>query len=244
MTAPDPAAAAALDDLCRAFGLDARQREALRRYLGAILGWPGNVTGLREPAAIVSTLFGDALALLDVPELDARAGARWVDLGAGAGVPGIPLAVASPGVHLTALEAARRKCAFLARAVEAAGLAGRAEVLCARSEEAAAPGAAGREAFDVVLTRAVGALPVVVELAAPLLRRGGVLLAVTGAAAAAGEAPRAAAAAPRVGLAAGPCRPLPRSPLATSVCCVFTKVAPTPDRFPRRPGLAARRPLA
>jgi 16S rRNA (guanine527-N7)-methyltransferase len=210
-----------------------------------MLAWRrGNVTALRTRGEIVRTLFGDALALLDVPQLRARSGAGWLDLGAGAGVPGIPLAVALPTAELTLLDSAVKKCAFLDAAVEAAGLRARATVVCARSENLAAIGQPGREAYAVVLARAVAPLPALVELAAPLLAPGGVLLASKTAKAVREEGPGGAAVAKLCGLAAGPVIPLPRSPLDDGVCAVFEKVAATPKRLPRREGQAARHPLS
>ena len=113
-----------VDELAAAFGLDAQQAQALARHADAILAWPGNITSLRRREEVVSTLLGDSLALLDVPALPSEG--RWLDLGSGAGVPGLPLAVALPGVHITLLEAASRKCAFLHEALAAAGLQQRA----------------------------------------------------------------------------------------------------------------------
>ena len=169
---------ATIEELAAAFGLEEAQAAALSRHADLMLAWRrGNVTALRTREEIVSTLFGDALALLDVPQLRERSGAGWLDLGAGAGVPGIPLAVAVPAAKLALLDAAAGKCAFLEAAVVAAGLGVRAAVVCARSEHHAAAGQPGREAYGVVLARAVAPLPALVELAAPLLAPGGVLLA-------------------------------------------------------------------
>jgi 16S rRNA (guanine527-N7)-methyltransferase len=232
------------DEMTLAFGLDAVQADALDHYLDLVLGWRrGNVTAVRTRAAAIDLLLGDSLALLDVPVL-AAAGPRWLDLGAGAGVPGIPLAVACPSTELTLLDSVARKCAFLKAAVAAVGLAGRADVVCARSEAYAASGASGREAFDVVLVRAVGSLAIVVELAAPLLAVGGALLAVKTVPGAERESAAGEAAAGRCGLSAAAIVPLSRSPLHESACVVYTKLAAAPDWLPRRPGLAARRPLA
>ena len=89
--------------------------------MSLLAGWRrGNVTGLRTREEILEKLVGDSLALLDVPDLLERAGAGWLDLGAGAGVPGIPLAVALPAAQLILLDAAIKKCAFLEEAVAAA----------------------------------------------------------------------------------------------------------------------------
>jgi len=271
---------AAFETLMTGFGLGADQTLALGRYLDLLLDWRrANVTAVRTRDEAADRLVGDSLALLDVPELE-TAGRRWLDLGAGAGIPGIPLALARPDVRLTLLDAVGKKCAFLEAAVEVTGLETRAEVVCARSEALAsraggpaAPAAASgggrstttvteptaggssgargdrrrdrdREAFDVVLVRAVGALATVVEFAAPLLAPGGSLVAVKTAAGAAKEGAAGDAAAALCGLSAGAVRPLCRSPLADSVCVVYAKVAPAPQWLPRRVGLAARRPLA
>lgn len=232
-----------IEELAATFGLAEPQAAALTRYTARMLSWPGNVTALRTPEAVVGTLLGDALALLDVPELQQRGGAAWLDLGAGAGIPGIPLAVALPAAELTLLDAAVRKCAFLDEAVAAAGIAARAHVVCARSERYAAAGAPGRDRFAVVLARAVAPLPTLLELAAPLLAPGGVLLASKTGRALRDEGPASAGVAGQCGLAAEPPVALLRSPLADSICAVYRKVGPTPSRLPRREGMAAKRPL-
>jgi len=236
---------ATIDELAAAFGLEEAQAAALSRYADLMLAWRrGNVTALSTREEIVSTLFGDALALLDVPQLQERASAGWLDLGAGAGVPGIPLAVALPAAELTLLDSAARKCAFLDAAIEAAGLGSRATVVCARSERHAAAGQPGREAYDVVLARAVAPLPALVELASPLLAPGGVLLASKTSRAVREEGPGGAAVAKLCGLAAGPVVALSRSSLDDAACAVYLKVAATPKRLPRREGRAVKHPLA
>jgi len=236
---------ATIDELAAAFDLGESQATALSRYADLMLAWRrGNVTALRTREEIVRTLFGDALALLDVPQLRERASAGWLDLGAGAGVPGIPLAVALPLAELTLLDATAKKCAFLDAAVEAAGLRARAAVVCARSEHHAGAGQPGREAYGVVLARAVAPLPALVELAAPLLAPGGFLLASKTGRAVREEGPGGEAAAKLCGLTAGPVVLLPRSSLDDAVCAVYEKVAATPKRLPRREGQAVRHPLA
>jgi 16S rRNA (guanine527-N7)-methyltransferase len=235
---------AALERLAATHGLDESQSAALGLYVDLLSGWRrGNVSGLSDPVAVAGTLIGDSLALLAVPQLRERERAGWLDLGAGAGIPGIPLAVATPAAELTLLDSVAKKCAFLEEAIAACGLAGRVHAVCARSERYSSAGAVGREAFGVVLARAVAGLPVLVELAAPLLADGGVLLASKTARALVDEGPAADEAATRCGLAAEMPVPLPDSPLDDAVCAVFRKQAPTPGWLPRREGMAAKRPL-
>jgi len=235
---------AALERVGATHGLDAPQTEALAAYVALLLGWrSANVTGLTDPVAVVDTLVGDSLALLTVPQLREREQGVWLDLGAGAGIPGIPLAVAVPAVGMTLLDAVAKKCAFLKKAVTASGLAGRAQVLCARSERYAAADSPGREAHSVVLARAVAELSVLVELAAPLLALDGVLLASKTRQALEKECDTAAAAGRRCGLTPEPSVPLSASPLDDAVCAVFRKTAPAGDWLPRREGMAAKRPF-
>ena len=242
--------------LAARFALSAEQAVALAQYVDLLLGWQlGNVTGVRERDAVIDKLLGDSLALLEVVDglggseglggIDTTGGGTvaWADLGSGAGLPGIPLAVARPAVEVTLIESVGKKCVFLEAAVAAAGLAARVHVVRARSEEAAAVGATLRERFSLVLARALAPLGTVCELAAPLLARGGYLVASTTSTALEVERARGEAAGAACGLAARGYPPLKLSPLTTSVAAVFEKAAPTPEWLPRRPGLARARPL-
>jgi 16S rRNA (guanine527-N7)-methyltransferase len=166
---------------------------------------------------------------------DAR---RIADLGAGAGWPGLALAAALPDARVALVESAIRHCRYLERAV-AAGHIGNAEVVHARAEE----WAAGLGAHDLVTVRAVAALPVLCEYAAPLLADGGALVAWKGAVDPA-EAAAGTAAAAQLGLEPVEVRAVEPYPAAQGrTLHVFAKVAPTPARFPRRPGMAVKRPL-
>ncbi len=245
----------ALAALASRFALTPNQVAALDRYVTMVLGWRrGRVTGLRSRADAVDTLVGDALALLDVLEVsgEARGGGegrgaparlRLLDLGSGGGAPGLPLAIAAPWLSVALLDSVRKKCDFLSAAVHELGMAGRVAVVCARSESFTAPGGEGREAFDLVTARAVGALAEVVELAAPALAPGGRLLALKTGVALQSERAGGDVAAGVCGLAPGAVVPLTASPLADSVCVTFAKVSPAPDWLPRRAGVAGRRPL-
>ncbi|MDQ2675690.1 MAG: 16S rRNA (guanine(527)-N(7))-methyltransferase RsmG, partial [Actinomycetota bacterium] len=129
---------------------------------------------MRDPRKAWRAHVADSLTGLEVPALrDAR---TMADLGAGAGFPGLVLALALPGARIDLVESVARKCEFMRDAVAQAGIPN-ARVVNARSEEHAAPGAPGREAYDAVTARAVARLATLAELSSPLLRDGGVLVA-------------------------------------------------------------------
>jgi 16S rRNA (guanine527-N7)-methyltransferase len=208
----------------------------LRSFLD-LLARPEAPTSVHDPRRVVDVHIADALTGLEVEEL--RAAGSILDLGAGAGLPGLVLASVLPDARVVLLDAATRKCAFLRSAIAAMGLEN-TEVVWARAE--AWPDGVGR--FDFVCARALAPLPVICEYAAPLLREGGRLVAWKGAVSAE-EAADATAAAAHLGLDADPVRhviPYPGSGRRT--LHVLRKVAPTPARYPRRPGMAAKRPLS
>jgi 16S rRNA (guanine527-N7)-methyltransferase len=163
------------------------------------------------------------------------------DLGSGAGFPGLPLALALPAARVDLVEASARKCELIARLASAAG-ASNARALALRAEQLGA--GEGQGAYAVVTARALAPLAVLVEYAAPLLRPEGALVAWKGARSAEEEAAgeRAGAA---VGLeAAEVITVAPFAHARARHLHVFAKTAPTPARFPRRPGVARKRPLA
>ena len=170
---------------------------------------------------------------------------RIADVGAGAGFPGLVLAIALPEAEVDLIESAGRKTAVIARLAQAARLAN-ARPVTARAEDwgrtpPALGGGAG--AYDAVAARAVAALPVLVEYAAPLLREGSALVAWKGARAR-DEEERGAAAAAAVGMEAGEVlRVEPFHGARDRHLHVFRKIAPTPATYPRRAGMAAKRPL-
>jgi 16S rRNA (guanine527-N7)-methyltransferase len=158
--------------------------------------------------------------------------AHVVDLGAGGGVPGLVLAVARPMWQLVLLDAAARRCAVLEDAVAELGLGDRVEVRHQRAEDAGRGPL--RSAVDAVVARSFGPPAVVAECAAPLLRVGGVLVV--------SEPPEDRDRWPAEGLALVGLEPGPRWRRHGSYQALRQTV-PCPDRFPRRPGIPAKRPL-
>jgi 16S rRNA (guanine527-N7)-methyltransferase len=136
--------------LLRRYGLAGALGERFRRLL-ELLEDPGAPTAVHDPAIAVDVHLADSLIGLEVPEL--RHARRLADLGAGAGLPGLPLALSLPATHVDLVESQQRKCAFMGRAVAALDLAN-TTVVCARAEQL------DDESFDVVTVRAVAALPV------------------------------------------------------------------------------------
>ncbi|MEA2420084.1 MAG: rRNA (guanine527-N7)-methyltransferase [Thermoleophilaceae bacterium] len=209
---------------------------ALERLLELLRSDMTAPTTVRDPATAVDTHVADALVAL---ELDAvRAARRIADLGAGAGFPGLVLAVALPQAAVALVEANGRKCLFLARAAEQMGLEN-VEIVGARAE-AWPEGIASR---DLITARAVAPLAVLVEYAAPLLALGGTDVAWKGRRVAQEERDGLAAAA-ATGLELREVRPVqPWNGAERLHLHLYVKVASTPNRYPRRPGMASKRPL-
>ena len=219
-------------------------RETFEPLLAALAAEPDPHTTVADPEAALEVHVADSLSGLEVPEL--AAARRIADIGAGAGFPGLVLAIALPRAQVDLIESVGRKTAVTARLIHAAEL-GNARSVHARVEDFARVPAAlggGREAYDAVTARAVGPLALLVEYAAPLLRSDGVLVAWKGARDLAEEA-AGAAAAEKVGMAVEevvPVQPYPAS--ENRHLHLFRKIAPTPPEFPRRAGMARKRPLA
>lgn len=193
---------------------------------------------MAEPERAIDLHVADSLSALELGLFDEAEGIA--DIGAGAGFPGLPLAIALPHARVDLLEPARRKCAVIERLKAAAGTEN-ARPLRARAEDWAREG--GAEAYDVVTARAVAPLAVLCEYAAPLLGRGGTLVCWKGARDRDEERAGQIAAA-EVGLRAAHVRPARPFPDARDRHLhTFRKVEETPARFPRRAGMAAKRPL-
>jgi 16S rRNA (guanine527-N7)-methyltransferase len=216
--------------------LDSAARRKVEVVLGLLADERASVSSVvDERAWRVHVL--DSLTGLEVPEL--RASGRVADVGAGAGFPGLVLAVALPAARIDLIESVGRKCEFMRRAIRAAGIAN-AAVLEMRSEEWA--GVEGRDAYDAVTARAVGRLSTLAELASPMLRPNGVLVAWKG--------KRDAGEERQLERAAGALAMKPEAVLEVGNRAgsehrhlhVIRKTGPTPANLPRRPGMAKKRP--
>lgn len=193
-------------------------------------------TTVRSPAEGIGVHLADSLVGLELDEI--RTATSIADLGAGAGFPGLPLALALPGTTVALVESIARKCAFITAAAASAGIAN-VEVVPARAEEWT--DGIGRN--DVVTARALAPLGVLAEYAAPLLRHGGVLVAWKGRRDPEEEA-IGAIAAEQLGLETTEIRAVaPYAGADHRHLHVLRKVRPTPERFPRRAGMARKRPL-
>jgi 16S rRNA (guanine527-N7)-methyltransferase len=225
-----------LAELTRAHGAPDGAEAALERVVRLLADDETAPTTVRDPARSVEVHVADSLSGLELDVV--RRARRIADLGAGAGFPGLALAIALPDARVTLVESVGRKCAFMERAIEAAGV-GNAEVVCARAEE-------WREGIgvnDLVTARALAPLAVIAEYAAPLLTVGGALVAWKGARDGDEEAD-AAAAAQEVGLEHAETRRVQPFPAAKQRhLYVYSKVMETPSRFPRRAGVGRKRPL-
>ena len=230
------AARSRVGELALRNGLAPRQRVQLERVLALLEADPHAPTTVRGAAEAVDVHIADSLAALEIDAV--RAAAAVADLGTGAGFPGVALAVALPRASVNLIESQRRRCEFLHALSREAGVEN-ARVVCARAEE----WAEGASANDLVTARALAPQPVVLEYAAPLLRAGGVVVDWRGRRRLQEER-QAQAAAKELGLERIEVRAVaPFSASQGRHLHLYMKVRPTPGRFPRRPGIARKRPL-
>ena len=229
-----------LEDAVRAlaarFALADGAADRMLRLVACVAEDPHAPTGVSDPAGIVDRHLADSLSALELAAL--RPDAQAVDIGSGAGFPGLPLAVARPQSDWVLLEGNRRKCEFIGRAAAAAGVDNARAV-----NERAELWEDGLGRFDLATARALAGLDVVIEYAAPLLAVGGRLIAWRGRRDP--EAERAAErAAALTGMEIGEVRATKPFPAAeTRHLHVISKVVETPPGFPRRAGMAAKSPL-
>jgi 16S rRNA (guanine527-N7)-methyltransferase len=196
---------------------------------------PQNLTATTGTWDAVDRHLADSLAGLTLPAL--LGPARVVDIGSGAGFPGLALAIAAPQLDVTLIESERRKVQWLERA--SADLTN-VRPMHGRSEEVAR---GAREQWEVATVRAVAEPPAALELAAPLLATGGWAVLWTGQRDHMLER-RTEAAAKELGFGRADVRSVPAVPGAERHLLVYRKLRPTPERFPRRAGRATKRPLA
>jgi len=221
--------------------LSSRQLDALKVYAQELAVWNANhnLTAIREPEKVRVKHFLDSLSAYLV--MRGSTMDRVVDVGTGAGFPGLPLKILCPHIKLTLVESVGKKVAFCRHIVERLNLKN-VEIIQARVETLCKQ-AAHREQYDWALARAVAVMPVLLEYLLPLVQVGGQVLAMKGESAPA-EAHSAERAAQILG---GHLRQLTLVTLPGVVderyLVVVDKVAATPEKYPRRVGIPAKRPL-
>jgi 16S rRNA (guanine527-N7)-methyltransferase len=234
MTPEDPTDP--LEAFGRRYGLGAGTIAALAALLERLAADERAPTSIAGVAETLDRHIADSLVGLELPAL--RGARSAADLGSGAGLPGLVLAAALPDLQMHLVEAQRSKCTYIASLVAAMALQN-SRVVCRRAES----WEEGRGAHDLVVARALGPQPLVLEYAAPLLGLGGRLVEWRGSRDEGDEAD-AAIAASALGLRRVEVRAVvPFTGARSRHLHVFEKVAETPARFPRREGVAARRPL-
>jgi 16S rRNA (guanine527-N7)-methyltransferase len=222
--------------LAQRYGLPPRAHVQMTAILETLAADGRAPTTVRDPAEAVDIHLADSLVALEVDRL--RSARRIADIGTGAGFPALPLAVALPASEMLLVESQAKKCQFLRRVIAAAGV-DNARVVERRAEE----WPEGLGAHDAVLARALAPAPVVLEYAAPLLEHGGVLVDWRGRRDSVQEE-EATSAAEQLGMRLLEIRRTePYEGAREHHLHVFEKVAETPSRFPRRAGVARKRPL-
>jgi len=221
--------------------LTSQQVAALTRYQQELLDWNQriNLTAIREPEQIATKHFLDSLSVLTAT--GCLNGQRVIDVGTGAGFPGLVLKIACPEMRLTLLESVGKKADFCRHIVATLGLED-VEVVHGRAEEVA-HWDAHREAYDWAVARAVARLPILAEYLLPFVRLGGAMLAQKGETGPA-EAQEAQRALEMLGGRLEKIHSLTLPGIAeTRYLIVARKVSATPARYPRRPGIPSKRPL-
>ncbi len=223
------------------FDLTADVQAQFARYAEELIAWNEhtNLTAITAPAEVEVRHFLDSLTIARAADL--HDGARVIDVGSGAGFPGLPLAIVYPNIRVSLLESTGKKIAFLNHVIQTLGLTN-AVTVNARAEDAGQL-PAHRAAYDLVLARAVARLPGLLEYLLPLAKVGGRCIAMKGVSAQA----EARDAAPALRLLGGRLTGIEAVTLPgvdePHYLVVVDKVAATPAAYPRKPGIPTRRPL-
>lgn len=219
-------------------GLSNVQREQLQRYHAMLLDWNQRMDLTNVPEQEMALLhYADSLLALSRPDWFPE-GASLIDVGTGAGFPGLPLAILRPDMEVCLLDALRKRCSFLEAVVQELGLA-RVFVVHARAEDAAR--GALREHFSLAAARALAPLRVLAEYLLPFVQPGGLALCWKGPSLAV-ELEEAASALRKLNAVAGDCLKLPL-PKREHFIQAIEKRAPTAPCYPRKAGLPSKKPL-
>lgn len=232
-----------LRDAAGALGISLTETicERFFRYYRLLIEWNEkfNLTSLVEPRDVAIKHFIDSLTCLLVH--NPAGGARVVDIGTGAGFPGLPVKIVREDLLCTLVESTGKKVSFLRQVAGALGMAD-VEVACGRAEELAHQ-ARYRASFDLALARAVAPLPVLLEYALPFLRTGGYFIALKGP----GVQEELPASGNALNVLGGNVKKIITVFLPLTgderKLVLIEKTGPTPEKYPRRPGVPQRRPL-
>ena len=213
---------------------DERALDRFELYQRLLLEWNEkmNLTAITDPVEVAQKHFADSLAAL--PYL--QPGAKVIDVGTGAGFPGVPLLILRPELQLTLADSLQKRLTFLDALLRELGL--HAQLVHGRAEELG-QNRLYREQFDAALSRAVAGLPVLLELTTPFVKVGGAAIAYKGDAAEELEKAKSAAFLLHVQL-----RQVELASDLGKRCLIFAdKKAPTPKAYPRKAGTPNRKPL-
>lgn len=235
---------ALLRDCCEQMGvsLGEKETEQFMTYLSLLLEWNEkmNLTAITEPREVVLKHFADCLSL--VPCVEWRDGMRVIDVGTGAGFPGIPVKITCPEIELTLLDSLQKRIGFLQEVGSQLGLEG-VHYVHSRAEDGG-QNPQYREGFDLCVSRAVANLSVLAEYCLPFIKVGGRLAALKGPDAAA-EAEQAKGALKKLGgrLVEIKDVAIPHTDLSHKLVFI-EKIAPTPKKYPRNAGKIKKEPLS